>query len=255
VTARRFPLLLPAIDIRGGRAVRLLEGDFSRETAYDDNPADAAARWASQGAELIHVVDLDGAREGRPAHLDDVRRIAERIEVPIQVGGGLRDLVAVEDVLAAGAARAVLGTAAQRDPALVEELIGRHGSERIVAAVDSRGGRVAVEGWERETATSVIDLIETLLAHGVRRFLYTPVEVDGGLGGPGLEGLDGIAAACERGGAELIYSGGIGSLDDLSGLAALGLPALAGVVVGRALYERRFDVGEGIAALAGGESE
>ena len=233
--------------------MRLLQGDYDRETAYDADPLDAALRWVDGGAEILHVVDLDGARGGAPANLDAVARIADGAGVPIQVGGGIRDAEAVEAVLLAGAQRAVLGTRAQRDPGFVGELVATHGSDRIVAAVDARGGNVAVEGWEQATSTAVPDLVERLAALGVARFVYTPVEVDGTLEGPGLDGLDAVAAACESGGAELIYSGGVGTLQDLENLAGLGLASIGGVIVGRALYEGRFGVGEAVAAL-GGES-
>ena len=244
--------LYPAIDIRDGRAVRLMQGDYDRETAYDADPLDAAMRWVEAGAEILHVVDLDGARDGAPQNLEIVERITSSTEVPVQVGGGIRDETSVEAVLAAGAARAVLGTRAQRDPEFVGQLVAAYGGERIVASVDGRGGNVAVEGWEERTETPVATLISTLGELGVRRFVYTPVEVDGTLEGPGLEGLAPISAACTASGSELIYSGGVGTLADLVALAGLGREsAIGGVIVGRALYERRFTVAEGIAALAG----
>lgn len=245
--------LYPAIDIRDGRAVRLLQGDYDRETTYDADPLDAARRWAGGGAEILHVVDLDGARAGSPQNLEIVARIATEGEVPIQVGGGIRDGDAVAAVLDAGAARVVLGTRAQRDPGFVGELVAEHGAERIVASVDGRNGTVAVEGWERSTETPVPALIEELAGRGARRFVYTPVEVDGTLQGPGLDGLAEVAEACERGGAELLYSGGVGSLGDLAALDSLGLGAIGGVIVGRALYEGRFTVAEAIATLGGPE--
>ena len=241
-------ILYPAIDIRGGRAVRLVQGDYDRETAFDADPLDAARRWMEGGAEALHVVDLDGARSGQPENLEHVRRIAEAASVPVQVGGGLRSADAVEDVLAAGATRVVLGTAAVEDPALVESLALDH-PKRIVVGADAKSGRIAVEGWERESKTGVEALIADLAGRGVSRFVYTPVEVDGTLEGPSLDGLGTAAEAALEAGAELVYSGGIGSLEHLEALAALRAPALAGVIVGRALYEGRFTVGEGIAAL------
>lgn len=241
-------LLYPAIDIRGGRAVRLVQGDYSRETAFDDDPAEAARRWLGQGARALHVVDLDGARTGRPGNLEHVERIAAVADVPIQLGGGLRDADAVADSFAAGVHRVVLGTAALEDPALVEALVAEHG-ERIVVAADARAGAVAVEGWERETAIGVVDLIGDLARRGVRRFIYTPVEVDGTLEGPALDGLREAADAAGAAEAELIYSGGIGTLDHMRTLADLELDGLGGVIVGRALYEGRFTVGEGQDAL------
>jgi phosphoribosylformimino-5-aminoimidazole carboxamide ribotide isomerase len=241
-------ILYPAIDIRGGRAVRLVQGDYGRETAFDSDPAEAARRWGKQGARSLHIVDLDGAREGRPVHLEVVGRICSSVEPPVQLGGGLRDAAAVEEALSAGVARVVLGTALQRDPDLAGALTSRYG-ERIVAAVDARAGSVAVAGWAEQTGDSPAELLAALADRGVRRFLYTPVEVDGTLAGPGLEGLREVAQAAQDAGAELTYSGGVGSLADLREVAGLGLPALGGVVVGRALYEGRFTVAEGQAAL------
>ena len=241
-------ILLPAIDIRGGHAVRLERGEYGRETVYDAEPLDAARRWTEQGARFLHVVDLDGARSGKPENLDHVRRIATEVSASIQVGGGLRDAETVAEALAAGAERVVLGTATLARPELVEALAVDHG-ERIVAGVDARSGRVAIEGWERETAATPGALIAELAGRGVRRFVYTPVEVDGTMEGPGVEGLRAAAAAAADSGAELIYSGGVGSLDHLRELAGLGLASLAGVIVGRALYEGRFTVSEGQAAL------
>jgi phosphoribosylformimino-5-aminoimidazole carboxamide ribotide isomerase len=241
-------ILIPAIDIRGGRAVRLLQGDFSRETEFDTDPLTAAERWLSQGAQALHVVDLDGARSGEPANLEHVRRITAASAVPVQVGGGLRTADSVTEALGAGAARVVLGTAALEDPALVEALAVEHPG-RIVVGADARSGKVAVEGWERESRTGVEALIADLAARGVTRFVYTPVEVDGTLQGPALDGVRSAAAAAQEADAELVYSGGIGTIEHLRVLAALDAPALIGVIAGRALYEGRFTVAEGIEAL------
>jgi phosphoribosylformimino-5-aminoimidazole carboxamide ribotide isomerase len=243
-------LLYPAIDIRGGHAVRLTRGDWERETLYDADPLDAAGRWVDQGARFLHVVDLDGARAGEPRSLDHVGRIVAAVDVPVQLGGGLRDAEAVAAALAAGADRVVLGTAALAEPELVAALAAEHG-ERIAVGVDARSGQVAIEGWGRGTSATPPGLIAELADRGVRRFIFTPVEVDGTLEGPGIEGLGAAAAAAGEAGAELIYSGGIGSLDHLREVAALGLGSLTGVIVGRALYEGRFTVAEGQAALGG----
>jgi phosphoribosylformimino-5-aminoimidazole carboxamide ribotide isomerase len=241
-------ILVPAIDIRGGRTVRLVQGDYGREKTFDADPLDAARRWVSQGARVLHVVDLDGARTGRSANLAHVERIAGQAGVPVQMGGGLRTAEDVSAVLAAGIERVVLGTAAVADPALIEALVAEHGA-RIAVAADARDGRIAVEGWEREGASSADELIRDLVQRGVRRFVYTPVEVDGTLRGPGLEGLESAAAAAAAAGAELTYSGGVGSLEHLRALARVRSPALAAVIVGRALYEGRFTVAEGQRAL------
>jgi phosphoribosylformimino-5-aminoimidazole carboxamide ribotide isomerase len=242
-------ILLPAIDIRGGHTVRLVQGDYERETSFDADPLDAARRWVEQGARALHVVDLDGAREGRPVNLNAAGRIAAESRVPVQLGGGLRSAEAVEETLAAGVERAILGTAALQDPALIEALAAEHG-EQVVVSVDARSGRVAVEGWERQSSIGAAELISALAGRGVRRFIHTPVEVDGTLEGPGLGGLRAVADAVAAAGAEWMYSGGIGTVEHLRALSEASLPALTGVIVGRALYDRNFTVSEGQAALA-----
>jgi phosphoribosylformimino-5-aminoimidazole carboxamide ribotide isomerase len=239
-------ILYPAIDVRDGRAVRLVQGDYERETAYDDDPVIAATRWQSEGAAWLHVVDLDGARAGHPVNLEHVRRIVASVGLPIQLGGGLRDSTKVEEAISSGVERVVLGTAAVRDPELAEAIAAAHG-DRVVASVDAKGGKVAAEGWTEGSDVDPAALIAALSERGVRRYVYTPVESDGLMEGPNTEGLAEICAAAGEG--EVIYSGGIGSLEDLSALAGLGIRNLGGVIVGRALYERRFTVAEAQAAL------
>ena len=239
-------ILYPAIDIRGGSAVRLTQGDYGRETRYDSDPAKAAARWAGAGAHYLHVVDLDGAKAGAPKNLGAVRRIASAANCPIQVGGGLRDAATVEDVLRAGAERVVIGTAALRDPAFLDSMLERHG-ERLVVSIDTRGGRVSLVGWTETSETDAAEAVSDLGARGVARFLFTPIEVDGTMEGPGLLELARVASATT---AEILYSGGVGDLDDLRALAAEAPPNVTGAVVGRALYEGRFTVAEAEAALA-----
>jgi phosphoribosylformimino-5-aminoimidazole carboxamide ribotide isomerase len=243
-------ILYPAIDIRDGHAVRLTRGDYAEETVYDDDPLDAARRWLEQGARALHVVDLDGARAGEPKNLEHVGRIASEASVPVQVGGGLRDADAVKAALDAGADRVVLGTAALTEPGLVAALAAEHG-ERVAVGVDARSGQVAVEGWERPTHATAAASVSDLAARGVRRFVFTPVEVDGTLAGPGIEQLQEVAHAAAEAGVALIYSGGVGSLDDLRELRGAALASLEGVIVGRALYEGRFTVADGQAALDG----
>jgi phosphoribosylformimino-5-aminoimidazole carboxamide ribotide isomerase len=241
-------ILYPAIDIRGGQAVRLLQGDYERETAYDADPVDAAARWAGEGAEFLHVVDLDGAKAGEPRNLDAVRRIAAAVECPIQVGGGLRDAASVAAVLAAGAERVVIGTAALRDREFLDRVVAEHG-ERVVVSVDARGGKVSLSGWTEATEQDVAATVAELSQRGVARFLCTEIDVDGTMEGPALRELARIASATS---SQVIASGGVGALSDLQALALAGTlaPNLEGAIVGRALYERRFTVAEAIAALA-----
>jgi phosphoribosylformimino-5-aminoimidazole carboxamide ribotide isomerase len=238
-------ILYPAIDILGGRAVRLLQGDYERETQYDADPVDAAERWADGGAEWLHVVDLDGARSGASANLDHLRRIAEAVDAQVQFGGGIRDAGAVDRALDAGAERVVIGTAALRDPRFLDEMLTEHG-QRIVVGVDARGGMAAIEGWVETSDEPAPAMIRALAERGASRVVFTPIEVDGTMAGPPLAELRAIADDLD---AELIYSGGIGSLEDLRALAALELPALGGVIVGRALYEARFGVKAALEAL------
>jgi phosphoribosylformimino-5-aminoimidazole carboxamide ribotide isomerase len=238
-------ILYPAIDIRGGRAVRLLQGDYDRETAYDADPVDAALRWAEEGANHLHVVDLDGARAGEPVNLGVVRRIAEAVPFPIQVGGGLRDADCVAEVLRAGAERVVIGTAALRDPEFLDQMLADHG-DRVVVSVDARDGKVSLAGW---TTTSDLDVAETVASlgeRGVERFLCTAIEVDGTMEGPAIDELNRIAAATP---AQVIASGGVGDLSHLEALARDSAPNVEGAIVGRALYERRFGIAEAVAAL------
>jgi phosphoribosylformimino-5-aminoimidazole carboxamide ribotide isomerase len=237
-------ILYPAIDIRGGQAVRLLEGDYARETIYDADPVDAARRWAGEGAEFLHVVDLDGAKAGKPQNLDAIARIAAAVECPIQVGGGLRNAEAVQQTLDAGAERVVIGTAALKDPEFLDAMIAAHG-DRVVVSVDARAGKVALEGWTESGRETAVDVVAALGDRGVARFLCTAIEVDGTMEGPAIDQLGEIAAAT---GSKIIASGGVGTLDHLASLSS-SIPTLDGAIVGRALYEQRFTVAEAIAAL------
>lgn len=241
-------ILYPAIDIRGGSAVRLLEGDYARETVYDADPVDAAKRWEAEGAEFLHVVDLDGAKAGEPQNLDAIERIATAVACPIQVGGGLRDDEAVGAVLEAGAERAVIGTAALRDPDFLQVMLNAY-ADRIVVSVDSRDGKVSLGGWTESSGIETRHAIADLSRRGVARFLCTEIAVDGTMSGPALDQLAEIATATD---AQVIASGGVGAISHLHQLAALtsSYPNLEGAIVGRALYEERFNVAEAIAALA-----
>jgi phosphoribosylformimino-5-aminoimidazole carboxamide ribotide isomerase len=238
-------ILLPAIDILDGKAVRLAQGEFDQQTVYDQDPLDAALRWVRDGARALHVVDLDGARSGEPANLEHVRRIASEVDVPVQVGGGLRCASAVRAALDAGAARVVLGTAAFRDVDFLDDAISEHG-DRVVVSVDVRGGRLATAGWTEQTEIPVAAVIDSLGRRGVSRFVYSNIERDGMLTGPDLDEVRQISQIVR---GTFVYSGGVSSVDDLRALAALRQVNLAGVIVGKALYEQRFTVGEAHRAL------
>jgi phosphoribosylformimino-5-aminoimidazole carboxamide ribotide isomerase len=242
-------ILLPAVDIRDGKAVRLVQGDFARETVYNDDPLEAASAWVDQGARSLHVVDLDGALQGAPANLEHLRRIASAVDVPVQYGGGLRDSRAVRDALAAGADRVVIGTAAYTDQEFLDDVVERWGS-RVIVAVDVRGGHVSVAGWTQETQGLATNVIDRLQQRGVRRFAYTNIDRDGTLEGPDIEDLKAIGAAVR---GRFIYSGGIGSLDHLQALADLRLVNLAGVIAGKSLYEGKFTIEQAHAILDVGD--
>jgi phosphoribosylformimino-5-aminoimidazole carboxamide ribotide isomerase len=238
-------ILLPAIDILDGKAVRLTQGDFEARTVYDADPLDAARRWVQSGARGLHVVDLDGARSGTPANLEHVRRIAGEVDVPVQVGGGLRTQEAVREAIAAGASRVVLGTAAYRDVDFLDDAVAEH-RDRVVVSVDARGGRLASSGWTEQTELPVAAVIERLGQRGVNRFVYSSIDRDGMLSGPDLDEVVRVAQMVR---GTFIYSGGISSVKDLRALAALRQVNLVGVIVGKALYEERFTVGEAQQAL------
>ena len=240
-------ILLPAVDIRDGRAVNLRQGRFEQETVYADDPLAAARSFVDAGARFLHIVDLDGALSGEPVNLDHVERIAGELGVPLQFGGGLRSIDAIAAALAAGAQRVVVGTAAYTDPEMLSEALERWG-ERVLVGVDVRGGRVSVAGWTREVEMTPEELIERLQGQGAKGFVFTNADLDGMLGGVDLDEVRRVSAAVR---GSFVISGGISSLDDLGALRDLRLDNLAGVISGKALFERRFTVGEAQAVLDG----
>jgi len=235
--------LYPAIDILDGKAVRLEQGDFGRRTEYAADPLEAARRWVGEGAGRLHVVDLDGAREGRPVNLRHLERIASDTGVPVQYGGGLRTAQAVEQAVGAGAARVVVGTVAFTEPEVLDAMIERAG-EQVRIAVDVRDGVVATSGWLSRTSVAAPDAVLALKTRGAGGFVYTSVDRDGTMRGADVEAVERVCEASRP--APVIYSGGIGSLADLEPLAAL---PIEGVIVGKALYEGRFTVAEALEIL------
>ncbi len=242
--------LYPAIDILGGNAVRLVKGDFDAKKVYDEDPLSAARGWVQAGAQYLHVVDLDGAKTGEPVNLEHLRQIA-KLGVPVQYGGGLRSLDAIDEALGTGAERVILGTAAFTDRSLLQRALQRHGPERVMVSVDVRGGEVVINGWTAAADADVRKVFALLIEQGVRKLAYTNVDRDGMLEGLNVDDLVWVAKAAQQG--QLIYSGGIGTLADLEHLAQLRaehvLDSLSGVIVGKALYEGRFTVAEAQAAL------
>jgi phosphoribosylformimino-5-aminoimidazole carboxamide ribotide isomerase len=238
-------IVFPAIDILDGRAVRLHKGEYGSPTVYTNDPLEAARRWADQGAEFLHIVDLDGAREGRPVNLESIELITSELGIPVQTGGGVRALTTVEQLIAAGVSRVVVGTAAMRDPDFLAAALELAGDDRIVVAVDARGGEVSVEGWTEGSGVPVSEAVGDLGQRGARRFLFTAIETDGTMEGPDLESLSAVAGSTPY---PVIASGGVGTLSDLSELAASAPANVEGVIVGKALYEGRFDVSEAIQA-------
>lgn len=247
-------IVYPAIDIRGGHCVQLVEGDFARETAFDPDPADAARRWAAAGTGWVHVVDLDGAAAGAPANAEVVRRIRTALPatVRIQLGGGLRDAAAVAAAFDLGAHRAVLGTAAIRSPELVAAMLQEWGEDRIAVGLDARDGLLAAGGWLEQTAVAAEALARELQTAGVRHLIFTDIRRDGTLTGPNLDALRALRGALSAdagatGGpsAQLIASGGVGELADIPAIASTGA---AGVIIGTALYDGRVDLAAALAA-------
>jgi phosphoribosylformimino-5-aminoimidazole carboxamide ribotide isomerase len=232
--------VIPAIDLRGGLCVRLRQGDYGRETVFGDDPAAMAARWESEGATLIHLVDLDGAREGRPVNIDPVRRIIRRVAVPCQLGGGVRDQETISAWLDAGLERVIVGTQALRDPEWFRAMV-RIYPGRLVLGLDAREGKVATQGWLETSAVDAATLAGQLDDLPLAGIVYTDIARDGTLEGPNLGA---IRALAEHVRTAVIASGGVGSLDHLDLLAAL---PIDGCIVGRALYEGRFSLAEAIA--------
>jgi len=239
-------MLIPAIDLKDGRCVRLRQGDMRRETVYSDDPASVALRWAQLGAPLLHVVDLNGAIDGRPGNLAQIEAILSAVSVPVQVGGGVRTLDTVRTYLGCGAKRVVMGTAVLQDRSVLEgacELF----PERVLVGIDAKDGKVAVKGWTAVSDTSAHDLVRTLAGLSLAGVIYTDISRDGMLQGPNLASLN---AFVKDSPLPVIASGGITGIDDIRAIHALG-PRIEGVIVGKALYDGKLDLKAALAAVAG----
>ncbi|MEN8614147.1 1-(5-phosphoribosyl)-5-[(5-phosphoribosylamino)methylideneamino]imidazole-4-carboxamide isomerase [Dehalogenimonas sp. THU2] len=227
--------IIPAIDIRGGRCVRLFQGDYAQETVYSDSPVDVALKWQSMGAQRLHVVDLDGARDGEMVNFDIISQIAQSAVVPVQLGGGIRDMESVRKLLKAGVDRVVLGTAAVENPEFVREAC-RNFSESIVVSLDARNGKMAVKGWREETGVAVIDFARQMMDLGVRRFVFTDISRDGTLTEPNFTALYELIQAIKT---PVIASGGIARLSHLKILKLLGASA---AILGKSIYTGAIDL-------------
>jgi len=238
--------IYPAIDLRDGKCVRLFQGDYSQETIYADDPSEVAKRFEAEGAEALHVVDLDGARSGTPANLQAVGAIAKAVGIPVQFGGGIRTLQTAREALERGVHRVVIGSKLIDSPDFAEAIFGMLG-ESAAAGIDSREGMVAISGWTETSSISAVDLARRMEHLGARRFVVTDIARDGALQGPNLEFFKSMAGAVQ---GKVIASGGVTSLEDLDDVRRLGIPNIEGIIVGKALYEGRFQLGEARRTLA-----
>ena len=237
-------ILYPAIDLKDGACVRLLRGDMDAATVFGTDPAAQAAAFAGAGAEWLHLVDLNGAFAGRPVNGDAVQAILQAVEVPVQLGGGIRDMDTIEGWLDRGVTRVILGTVAVEDPSLVAEAAAAFPG-RIAVGIDARGGRVATRGWAEQTEVTATDLARRFEDAGVAAIVYTDIDRDGAMQGPNVAATEALARAVS---VPIIASGGVSSLDDLIALRDAG--GIAGAISGRALYDGALDLGRALAALA-----
>lgn len=236
-------LLIPAIDLKDGRCVRLVQGKTERAKVYSSDPAEVARRWVKERAKYLHVVDLDGALSGKPENLAALRQILKSAAIPIEFGGGVRNLRIIAKLLSLGVDRVILGTVAIENQTLVMKAIQRFGPERIVVGIDARGGKVAVRGWKKRTEVTALSLAKSMKAIGVQRVIYTDIARDGMLSGPNIPQLKKMAKGS---GLAVIASGGISSLKDINKVNALGVE---GMIIGKALYEGKFALGEALRML------
>lgn len=236
-------IVYPAIDIRGGKAVRLVEGDFAQETTFDADPAEAARRWEALGAEWIHIVDLDGARDGERANRDAIERIRAAVTTRLQLGGGLRTADDLREVRAIGIDRMVIGSAAIHDPGMVEAAIGAYG-DAITVGLDARDGKLAAAGWLDQTDIDALGLARRFANVGLARVIFTDIRRDGRLDGPNLDALSEMVEGLS---IEVIASGGVGSLSDIRHVRDCGV---AGIIIGAALYHHRVSLADAIAVAS-----
>jgi phosphoribosylformimino-5-aminoimidazole carboxamide ribotide isomerase len=235
--------VIPSIDLRGGRCVRLYQGDYDKETVYSDDPLAMAIQWQEMGAPRIHIVDLDGAASGIQANLEVLKGLGSSMGVPLQVGGGIRDMNSAENILDFGVQRIVLGTSAVENPSLVEQACRRFGTGAVVVGVDARDGMVAIRGWRESSSINALDLIHHMKALGVGRFIYTDISRDGTLSEPNFQAIEALIKDCD---VTMVASGGVSSIEHLERLASLGVE---GAIIGKALYTGDIDLKEAISRV------
>jgi phosphoribosylformimino-5-aminoimidazole carboxamide ribotide isomerase len=242
--------IFPAIDLREGKCVRLVQGKLDQLTVFSENPVEMAKAWESKGAEFLHLVDLDGAFSGKPQNLGVIREIVANVNIPVQLGGGIRGMAVIEEILALGVARVILGTVAIGNPRLVESACGKYPG-KIVVGIDSKDGKVAVEGWDITSERETVELALEMKKMGVECIIYTDIKRDGMLTGPNLESTKDLA---ERTGLQIIASGGISCLEDILQLKKLEPIGIEGVIVGKALYTDALKLEDALKAARGEEA-
>ncbi len=244
-------LIIPAIDIRRGKCVRLFQGDYGKETVYGEDPTAIAEKWIDQGAKFLHLVDLDGAREGLPRNRDSIRSIVKKVSVPVEVGGGIRDLATIGEYLSIGIRRVILGTAAYADPQFLEKAC-REWPGQVAVDIAAKEGKAAISGWTRSTETSAVDLARRCEDLGASAIIYTDISRDGTQRGVNLEATQEVARALK---IPLIASGGVSTIEDIVRLRPLEKEGVVGVIVGKALYAGTLRLSEAIACAEAGEDE
>jgi phosphoribosylformimino-5-aminoimidazole carboxamide ribotide isomerase len=235
-------LIIPAIDLKEGKCVRLEQGLMDKATVYSDDPATMAKHWQSQGAELLHVVDLDGAFAGLPKNLGAIKSIRSAVSMSIEVGGGIRDLATINTLVSIGIDRIILGTAAIENPAFVRDACGQH-PEKIIVGIDAKDGMVAIKGWAEVTKVNAVDLAKQMQEYGVIAIIYTDIRRDGMLSGPNLEATKALAEALH---IPVIASGGVSSMKDIQDVLTIRYSGVTGVITGRAIYNGSLDLREAI---------
>lgn len=239
-------IIIPALDLKDGKCVRLLRGEKHRQTVYSDDPVEMALNWESEGAQYLHLIDLDGAFQGEPQNIEIIKEIVHKIHIPIELGGGIRDMGCIVKMLSLGVNRIILGTAAISDPDLVNRAVERFGPGRIVVGIDARQEMVAVKGWEELSETSALELALRMRRTGIERIIYTDISRDGAMIGPNTEATKRLA---QKSGLKVILSGGICCGEDIIRVAQLERFGIEGVIVGKALYEGEVTLREAIQAV------